>query len=195
LINVAKIEHEPAQMSQLIKLMDTSAEKLDKIVIDLIETLGIRDMSVKKQELDLKVLVEEILIPYKEKLNNNLKFIIENDFKKKFASDKGILSMVLKRIIDNAVKYHNYAVPGGYISVKLRTDEKGASISVSDNGHGIKEELLDRVFDMFFRANNDSDGSGLGLYLAKVGTEKLGGNISLHSMHRIGTTVQLQLPS
>jgi len=195
LINVAKIEHEPAQMTQLIKLMDSSAEKLDKIVIDLIETLGIRDMNVKKQDLDLKLLVEEILAPYKQKIHNNIKFIIEDDSREKFASDKGILSMVLKRIIDNAVKYHNYAVPGGYISVKLRTDENGASISIADNGHGIKEELLDRVFDMFFRANNDSDGSGLGLYLAKVGTEKLGGNISLHSMHRIGTTVQLQLPS
>jgi signal transduction histidine kinase len=196
LINVAKVETIPEQMTKLISLMDISAEKLDKIVIDLIETLGIRDMNIRKQEIDLKLIMEELLLPYKPLVDKGaIRFFIEEHQHSAFATDRNILVMVLKRIINNAVKFHNYAIPGGYVTIKIVTDSDGAFISIADNGNGIKEELQEKVFEMFYRANSDSDGSGLGLYLAKIGTEKLGGNISLKSMERVGTTVQLQIPA
>lgn len=196
LINVAKIETEPLQMTKLIGLMDSSAEKLDKIVVDLIETLGIRDRNVKNEELNLENIVRELLAPYHTLVaKGSLRISVDSDFSSSFSSDAAILKMVLKRVIDNAVRYHNYAVPGSYISIRLKTDSDGALISVVDNGTGIKEELQEKVFDMFYRANNDSEGSGLGLYLARIGTEKLGGRISLKSVEHIGTTVDINIPS
>ncbi|HEX8515915.1 MAG TPA: hybrid sensor histidine kinase/response regulator [Bacteroidia bacterium] len=193
LINLAKFEKDTNQLSKVIGLMDTSAERLDKIVIDLIETLGIRDMNLNKQEIDLVSICEEILFPYRNLAG--IKFLIESELTAPFFSDKLVLKMVLKRIIDNAVKFHNYSIAGSYVIIKLKASQSGASISIIDNGNGIKEELREKVFDMFYRANNESDGSGLGLYLAKIGTEKLGGNISLSSLERIGTTVLLNFPA
>ncbi|MCW3104109.1 MAG: hybrid sensor histidine kinase/response regulator [Bacteroidetes bacterium] len=196
LINVARIETEPLQMAKLISLMDSSAEKLDKIVVDLIETLGIRDRSVKREEVDLEAIVTELLASYQAVIKKgNLRISVETEFSTGFFSDGAILKMVLKRVIDNALRFHNYAVPGSYISIRLKTDSDGAFISIADNGTGIKEELQEKVFDMFYRANNESEGSGLGLYLARIGTEKLGGRISLKSIEHIGTTVEITIPS
>jgi signal transduction histidine kinase len=195
LINVAKIEQDTVQMSKLINLMDHSAEKLDKIVIDLVETLGIRDRTLKKETLKLEEIAKELLVPYSSlERNGIIRFKIDCNCLSPVASDKAILEMVLKRIIDNAVKFHNYSVPGAHVIIKLVTSSEGAEISISDNGIGIKEELQGNVFDMFYRANNDTEGSGLGLYLAKIGVEKLGGRIMLKSIERLGTTIQINLP-
>jgi signal transduction histidine kinase len=194
LINIAKFDNDPLQLSKLIGLMDTSADKLDNIVVNLVETLGIREMKVDKQPIDFSELVKEILYPYESTVGKKIKFNIEDESDNKLISDRVILKMILKRIIDNAVKFNNYSVPGGYVTIRAKPVEKGIEISVIDNGYGIKEELLPKVFEMFYRANNDSAGSGLGLYLVKIGTEKIGGTITIKSIENIGTTVNLILP-
>lgn len=195
LINVAKIESEPLQITKLIELMDSSAEKLDKIVIDLVETLGIRDRKIKRESINLEEVINSILSQQGELMRSKgLRFFVEANCLSPFSSDREVLIMILKRVIENAIKYHNYSIAGAQITIRLKTDSDGALITIADNGTGIKEELLDKVFDMFYRANSDSEGSGLGLYLAKIATERLGGKISIRSIERIGTTVQIAIP-
>jgi signal transduction histidine kinase len=67
-------------------------------------------------------------------------------------------------------------------------------LAVGDNGVGIKPELKDRVFEMFYRGHSDSEGSGLGLSIVANGVEKLGGNINLSSVYKEGTTFHLSIP-
>lgn len=195
LISVAKIEKQPAELNKLIDLMGNSAEKLDNIVVNLIETLAIRDMPINQEKIDLKKIINEIISSYESTIpSEKLKFYTESHIERSFFSDTKILSMILKRIIDNAVKFQNYSVQGAYVTIGIKVDESGAAISVSDNGIGIQDQLINKVFDMFYRANGESGGSGLGLYLAKLGTERLGGKINIKSMQQIGTTVQVSLP-
>ncbi|MDF2437993.1 MAG: hybrid sensor histidine kinase/response regulator [Bacteroidota bacterium] len=194
LINIAKIENEPSELMKLIDMMNVSAERMDRIVVDLIETLGVRDMNVVKEEVNLKAIVNEIIAGYTTQTGNKLKFSIESNLQSSFYSDSKIITLVLKRIIDNAVKFQNFSVPGPYVNINIWSNENGASISIADNGAGIKEECLPKVFDMFYRANTESDGIGLGLYLVKIGTDKLDGKIEITSMEQMGTTVILDLP-
>lgn len=195
LISIAKFDTDPQQISKLIGLMDTSADKLDNIVVNLVETLGIREMPVELQPINFSELVQEILSSFESTADKRISFCIEDESNNKLISDRIILKMILKRIIDNAVKFNNYSVPGSYVTIKAKHIENRIEIMVVDNGYGIKEELLPRVFEMFYRANNDSQGSGLGLYLAKIGAEKLGGKITIKSFERIGTTLYVTLPS
>ncbi|MCW3082710.1 MAG: hybrid sensor histidine kinase/response regulator [Bacteroidetes bacterium] len=195
LINVAKLE-KGDDLNSLIKMMDVSAEKLDKILIDLIETVGVRDRLVDRKEIDFKELINEILTEYQNYPRfDALRISIDIDDSVPFYSDQIILSMLLKRIVDNAIKFHNYSSNGSYVNIRIAANEGGVNIFVVDNGSGIKEELTDRVFEMFYRANSESDGSGLGLYLVKIGVEKLRGTISLKSSEQMGTTVHVFLPS
>lgn len=194
LINVAKLESENSGMSKIIELMDTSAEKLDKILVDLIETIGIREQNLQLKEIDFVKLVNDILIDYKQLAKlKGIRFFVDIDDTCLFASDKSILAMILKRIIDNSIKFHSYS-SGSYIKIEIKTDPTGVKILISDNGLGIKKDLIDKVFNMFFRANYESDGNGLGLYLVKIGIEKLKGRIELKSEEQKGTKVDLFIP-
>jgi signal transduction histidine kinase len=196
LINVAKIEDEPVQMKQLIHMMDISAEKLDKILVDLIETLGIRDQEVRKDKIDFEKLVFDILKEYEHfSRAGAIRFSVHVPNGTKFRSDPHILSMLLKRIIENAVKFHNYSIQGSFVNIKVTEEKEGVNISISDNGTGISDDLNDKVFEMFYKANNELGGSGLGLYLVKIAVDKLGGKVSLKSRELMGTTVNVFLPA
>jgi signal transduction histidine kinase len=196
LINVAKIESYQGELKKLIYMMDVSAEKLDKILIDLIETLGIRDQEIHKTKIDFEKLVYDILREY-EHLSKigSIRFSVDIGADTPFYSDPHILSMMLKRIIENAVKFHNYTMPGSYVNIKITEEKNGLNISIIDNGTGIKEDLNEKVFEMFYRANSETGGSGLGLYLVKIAAEKLGGKVNLKSKEQMGTTVNVFLPA
>ncbi|NOS57279.1 MAG: HAMP domain-containing histidine kinase, partial [Cyclobacteriaceae bacterium] len=65
---------------------------------------------------------------------------------------------------------------------------------IQDNGQGIAHEYQTKIFDMFFRGNESSQGSGLGLYIVKETIEKLSGNIQLTSTLRQGSTFSVSMP-
>jgi hypothetical protein len=67
-------------------------------------------------------------------------------------------------------------------------------ISVQDNGQGIPEEHLNNIFEMFYRANDKVQGSGLGLYILKRAVERLRGNIHVESTLNVGSTFTVKLP-
>lgn len=70
----------------------------------------------------------------------------------------------------------------------------GFYLKVEDNGQGISPEYHQRVFDMFYRANEQSKGSGLGLYIVKETLDKLSGSIHLESAPGVGSTFTVRLP-
>ena len=67
-------------------------------------------------------------------------------------------------------------------------------IEIKDNGRGIAKEFQSKIFDMFFRATDDSSGSGLGLYIVKETVDKLKGEITFESELRKGTSFTISLP-
>jgi signal transduction histidine kinase len=77
----------------------------------------------------------------------------------------------------------------------VNSDEEQCEIIVKDNGIGISELHLPKIWTMFFRATNDNQGSGLGLYIVKETVDKLKGKISVKSKTRVGTTFKLKLPN
>ncbi len=81
------------------------------------------------------------------------------------------------------------------VKVTVRITEAEAEISFSDNGIGIEPDKLLNIFEMFYRASTQSDGSGLGLYIVKNAVEKLGGQIDVFSRPLQGTELKIILPN
>ena len=81
------------------------------------------------------------------------------------------------------------------INVKITIDNLRAEIIFSDNGIGISESNLSKIFEMFYRATEQSDGSGIGLYIVKNAVEKLGGQIYVASRVGQGTRFNIILPN
>ncbi|MBI3619123.1 HAMP domain-containing histidine kinase [Candidatus Peregrinibacteria bacterium] len=105
------------------------------------------------------------------------------------------LFSVLRELLKNAIAFSK---PNGTITVTIKKKNRMCSISMADEGHGIPEEDLPRVFEKFFRASNAAKykpvGNGMGLATAREIVERCGGTIAIASTEDEGTTVSLMLP-
>jgi len=106
------------------------------------------------------------------------------------------LENVVHNVLENAVKYSPEAPS---VRVRSRLDGTNVILSISDEGIGVEETYLDKVFEKYFRVPtgniHDVKGFGLGLSYVKLIVEKHGGKVSMHSQPGVGTTITLQLPS
>lgn len=114
----------------------------------------------------------------------------------KITADKERVEQVLINIISNSVKY---TPENGTIAVTTALiDEDNISIKIIDNGIGIPEKDLKRIFERFYRVEkartSDTGGTGLGLAIAKELVEAHGGNIKIQSKINVGTIVDITLP-
>lgn len=128
---------------------------------------------------------KNILIEYKNKFENLPQAYV----------DPETMRAVLQNLFENAIKY---TLEKGKIEIDVKKESDHLVISIADNGIGIPEDQAKEVFSKFFRAKNAvkqvTDGSGLGLYIAKTIIEKNGGKIWFESAEGKGTTFYFTVP-
>ncbi|MBR9999390.1 MAG: HAMP domain-containing histidine kinase, partial [Cyclobacteriaceae bacterium] len=112
-----------------------------------------------------------------------------------FYSDERRISVILNNLLSNAVKYHDQGKNGKFIKVLVNYTPSKAEIIVEDNGLGIDGDHHKKIFNMFYRAHEESKGSGLGLYIVKETLYKIQGEILLTSRPREGSRFLITLPS
>jgi len=98
-------------------------------------------------------------------------------------------------LVENGIKYHSPRNHASFLKISAKNARGGLDLIVKDNGEGMDKSVLDRAFDMFFRGNQSSSGSGLGLFIVKTNVEKLGGELKVKSKPKEGTEVRIYLPS
>jgi signal transduction histidine kinase len=101
----------------------------------------------------------------------------------------------LTNILSNSIKYSDRRKANRFIKVNATVSENNCAIAIEDNGLGIEEQYLDKIFDMYFRAHTSLKGTGLGLYIVKDTIERLGGSIKVESVPGKGTTFFIELPN
>jgi signal transduction histidine kinase len=111
-------------------------------------------------------------------------------------SDSTRVKRVLTNLIENAFKFHRANLDNPYILIKAsRTAGHGhVQVHVEDNGYGISSENQQRIFEMFYQATENPNGSGLGLFIVKEILQKLGGQIKVESKPGVGSTFIFSLP-
>ncbi|MBI1957326.1 MAG: GAF domain-containing sensor histidine kinase [Candidatus Niyogibacteria bacterium] len=110
--------------------------------------------------------------------------------------DASKLVLAIQNVIDNAIKYTELR---GTVRIKIRPERSSLFIIVEDTGIGIPEKSKKFIFNKFFRGENairyQTEGSGLGLYIAKSIVEKHNGTITFESTEGTGSTFMIQLPT
>jgi signal transduction histidine kinase len=110
--------------------------------------------------------------------------------------DRNCLSVAFDNLITNAIKYNR---PGGTVAVSGAASDGEIVVAVADTGQGIPEKYLPSVFDEFFRVKEDgakkTEGTGLGLPIAKRIVSEMGGSIELESQAGVGSTFRVHLPA
>jgi signal transduction histidine kinase len=112
-----------------------------------------------------------------------------------FYTDERRLKSIVHNIMSNSVKYSDPSKEACWLRISIEMNPSECILAFSDNGKGISSENQSRVFEMFYRASSERSGSGLGLYIVKEMTERIGGSIELTSELGVGTTLRLTLPN
>jgi len=195
LIHLAKLEGNNADLKQYIDLIENRVTQLDRFIADVLSHSKNLNVEVVNSKIDFNQIIHDSF----EELDylpgaDTIKREISID-STAFVNDHWRVSEVLRNLISNAIKYLNPEIDDPYIKIHIKIDSKSAEINFEDNGIGIAEDLQVHVFEMFYRATEFSEGSGIGLYIVKNAIIKMGGEIRLESTQYQGTKFHISLPN
>ena len=193
-------EYDKETQDKFLNVIATEARRMAKLVTDLL-TLSRYDNNKKitqKETFDLGDLVkkcqDKLAIEAKKK-NHNVNCFVTADVPPVYA-DKYDIERVVLNILSNSIKYTK---EGGEIKIYVGFVYNDAYIKVFDNGIGIPEEDLSRIFERFYRVDKartrEMGGTGLGLSIAKEILDKNGGSIDIKSVVGQGTEVVIKIPT
>lgn len=196
LINLAKDNENPQEVKRYLGMMENRVNTLNKFIKDITDYSRNNRLEITHERIRVHELANEIwealkytpeaqVITFKNEIPENL--IIHSDTRR--------IHVILSNLISNAIRYHDLRKEDPYIRLQHHAVNLSHSFSVEDNGQGIAPEIQKRVFDMFYRGNESSQGSGLGLYIVKETTSKLAGSIHLNSCPRKGSTFTFTVPA
>ena len=196
LINMIKLDPDKTNTVNYLQLIDQSVNKLDNFISDIIHYSRNARMEIMPKRINFQELLEESIDSLKfiegaEKVRSEKKITVNAAF----YSDYSRLLIIFNNIIANAVRYRDTWKEDSFLRIEITADKDSAHICFADNGIGIQEEYVDKIFKMFFRANADSKGSGLGLYIVKGAVEKLEGKIGVSSVLGEGTIFTIEIPN
>jgi signal transduction histidine kinase len=196
LLNLAKAESGSENLKQYHALIEESIIKLDANLVAILEYSRNAKHAQKIERIELKKLVDECFatMAYMPGFHD-FSTDITIDEQSEFHSDKYKLSVILGNLISNAIKYSDHKKPTRLIRMKASVTSTGLSLDFYDNGQGIHPKALNRIFEMFYRASQADQGSGLGLFIVKEAVGSLHGNINVSSMLGEGTRFTIDLPN
>lgn len=195
LVNLSRLQDNKDNPMEYMELIGEKIMSLDNFIGDVLSHSKNLKMEVDIERVDLRKIIGQTFTDLgylngARKMKRTIK--IEGI---EFYSDQWRISEIFRNLISNAIKYCKQGSDESEIIIKINVDHLCADISFADNGIGIKPSSLSRIFEMFYRATDQSEGSGIGLYIVKNAVEKLGGQIKVASTPGEGTRFHILLPN
>jgi len=192
-------EDDPAQRFRSVNVINLETKRLTRLVSDMLSVAEIEagSMQVRYDDIRLDEIFEELRADYQPQADEkNITLTLTMPPKVPvIQADRDKLMMALHNLVGNAVKY----TPNGKrVDVSVEVDSDRFVMEVSDTGIGIRPDDLTKIFEKFYRAQDeqlaDIPGTGLGLSLAREVMRLHGGDITVESVHGKGSTFTLLLP-
>jgi signal transduction histidine kinase len=194
--NVALMDvKDPLALSYLQKL-DITADKLNTILTRLLIVNQINNSALGTEPVDFDGIVEDVLMLERKK-GLPRRLTIKKDIcpTLNFNSDRQFVRIILENLIDNAIKFYNDSERiEPFVNIAIHNHDDHVSINVVDNGIGVSQVHPDKIFQMFSRASERSETGGIGLFITKTATEKLGGTVHLKTTPEGYTEFYVKLP-
>lgn len=184
-----------AELQNLYKMMRTSINRTDDTIKSILDYSRNARTDSHPERLDVKKIVKTHIENIRHMKEAKQVDFILNITEDVFYADKMRFTTIVQNLITNAVKYQRQGESNPFVKITFYCNEQDATLLVSDNGEGIPEDKIDKVFGMFVRLSTKSSGSGLGLYMCREMTNKMGGTIDVTSVLDKGTTFTIQLPN
>lgn len=199
LINLLKEETDKKKINYLIEMLETTIERGKDLSDSLTEASTISAKKHEYKTIDFQKCIHQVIKLLSGSSHfEQIKFNIDIDISKPFKSKPELISSIFQNLLQNAIKYSKKPTDTHTptIDVSVKTHDKALTILICDNGSGISEKSINKIFDLYYRADNaDVPGNGLGLYIVKSIIEGLEGTISVKSNVNSGACFEIQLPN
>jgi signal transduction histidine kinase len=187
-------EMEARSRKRFIEEIHKSIQRLDGTIKDIIEYSKNARLDIQPSCIDLEQLIRDTHEDLKFYEGTTVSLELRLEQSAPFYSDERRIRSIVHNIMSNSVKYSDNQKDACWLKIEIHADQEKCVFDFTDNGKGIPAEYQSRVFEMFYRATSERSGSGLGLYIVKEMTERIGGTVELESQLGIGTKVRLTLP-
>ena len=194
---IARMTVKEKEALDLFKKVQNVVQAMDMMLKKFISISEIYNHKIQFTEIDMNTLKSVITnqAAYYGKMNNIEDYQLDIYGADSIFSDLFIINKITTYLIENSFMFASS--PGGEkLKISITFKENGPILSLifSDNGDGIKKEIIDKIFNMYFIGTVKSNGNGLGLYIVKKAAEKLGEDISVESQKGdVGTTFCITL--
>jgi signal transduction histidine kinase len=194
LVNVARIDTRDAKSLEFLNLIEGRIQKLDHVITDILNLSRVKKTELRYENVDFNALLADSMADVKFlEGSRQIEIRYFESPGNRFIGDYSLTKMVLGNLLSNAVKYHSPTKADPYIEVQFEKADGQVSFVVADNGEGIDAEHHKKIFDMFYRASEKSQGTGLGLYIVKETLARIGGSVVVKSRRGTGTTFKVTL--
>lgn len=170
---------------EFLQIIDQETDRLKRLIDDLLNLSRIesgRALEIRWKKFRLKEVAERVVEAQKTYTDKHI-LVVDVPEDMEVVADEDKVDQILTNLVNNAIKY---SPDGGEVKVSARhVDDDWVEVAVSDQGIGIPPEKKDKVFDKFYRMDDEASkskgGTGLGLYLVKHLVEAHGGKIWVES--------------
>ena len=193
------LEHEEETLETLkyyLDLIQESTSKLENALSGLLETRLFADGVLQHQQFNVRQVMEDVVSTFTGYPGyQDVIMLLSANRELTLNTEEESFRSVLQNIIENSIKYRKHYASDSVTKVSARKHKNGIKIKIKDNGQGMTRQVQSRAFDMFYRGNQTSKGSGLGLFIVKSNVEKLGGEVRIKSRVDHGTELWIYLPN
>lgn len=180
----------------MFKMKDKTLSKLEQFIGEINQYSRNIRSNVEFEKVCLKEIVNTCINDLENEEGFNRAIFHLNIEETSFLfSDKSRVYYIFQNILSNSVKFYNPEIETNDIDINITITPISAQIIIQDSGIGIEQEIINNVFDMFFKGINQNAGSGLGLFITKQSVKRLKGIINLESEINKGTKISITLPN
>jgi signal transduction histidine kinase len=181
------------EIPETLGFIDMAADKMSNMISGVLQLSQVYQQTLKPQVLDMDKLVHTVLDRFQDSIKRrNVK--LHRESLPALIADRVAMEEIMGHILDNAIKYLLPDRPG-MVEISSRRIEQETVFSIRDNGRGIAQEDLPKIFGLFRRAGQQSIlGEGMGLVYVKALVRRHNGRIWCESTVGSGTTISFAIP-
>jgi len=198
LISLDAIIRDEVKDEGVLRYMDMGVDqvyRMNHILDELINLTRITHEDEAIQAINFEEIIKECLasskaLPHFKQVAFERQVQPNMNFKAPWA----LINTIIQNLIENGIKYARVDQPNPFLKIEVKSRDGEILIIVEDNGIGMSKDTGKNIFEMFYRANKQVVGSGLGLYILNRAVEKLQGTVVLDSKIERGSTFTITLP-
>lgn len=185
-----------SEMHEYLQMIEKSTQKLEKLVLRIGEFYRNKSTEMNYAPVKVQELIGGVVSRIKQLPEaSGINFDINIPAGLLLFSDPQRLEIIFNNLIHNGVLYSDAQKDARFVYISAVESAAGVVFKVEDNGIGVAETCLPKIYNMFYLASEKSAGCGLGLYIVKEVVSRLHGHISMESTLGCGTCVKLVLPT